>query len=36
MAYTIALAGKGGTGKITIAGTLVKYLVMNNKTPVRG
>jgi len=36
MAYTIALAGKGGTGKTTIAGMLVKYLVMNNKTPVLG
>lgn len=34
MTYSIALAGKGGTGKTTIAGLLVKYLVENGKTPV--
>lgn len=34
MAYTIALAGKGGTGKTTLAGLLVKYMVKNGKTPV--
>lgn len=34
MAYTIALAGKGGTGKTTIAGFLVDYLVKNKMTPV--
>jgi CO dehydrogenase maturation factor len=34
MAYTIALAGKGGTGKTTIAGLLVKYLVEKGRTPV--
>jgi len=34
MAYTIGLAGKGGTGKTTIAGLLVKYLVEKGKTPV--
>jgi CO dehydrogenase maturation factor len=34
MAYSIALAGKGGTGKTTIAGLLIKYLVGQNKTPV--
>ena len=34
MPYTIALAGKGGTGKTTIAGMLVKYLVNNGKSPV--
>jgi CO dehydrogenase maturation factor len=27
MAYTIALAGKGGTGKTTIAGLIVRYLI---------
>jgi CO dehydrogenase maturation factor len=34
MQYTIALAGKGGTGKTTMAGLLVKYLVKKNKTPI--
>lgn len=34
MSYTIGLAGKGGTGKTTIAGLLVKYLVEKGKTPV--
>ena len=34
MPYSIGLAGKGGTGKTTIAGLLVKYLVENKKTPV--
>jgi len=34
MPYTIALAGKGGTGKTTMAGLLVKYLVKKNRTPV--
>ncbi|MEJ2167241.1 MAG: AAA family ATPase, partial [Desulfobacterales bacterium] len=34
MPYTIALAGKGGTGKTTLAGLLIKYLVKQNKTPV--
>ena len=34
MAYTIALAGKGGTGKTTLAGLLVKYLVSQGKNPV--
>jgi len=32
--YSIALAGKGGTGKTTVAGLLVKYLVKIGKTPV--
>ncbi len=32
--YSIGLAGKGGTGKTTIAGLLVKYLVERGKTPV--
>ncbi|WP_373501408.1 AAA family ATPase [Desulfococcus sp.] len=34
MSYSIALAGKGGTGKTTVAGLLVKYLVEKHKTPV--
>jgi CO dehydrogenase maturation factor len=34
MAFTIALAGKGGTGKTTMAGLLIKYLVKKGKTPV--
>jgi CO dehydrogenase maturation factor len=32
--YAIGLAGKGGTGKTTIAGLLVKYLVGRGKTPI--
>ena len=27
MAFSISLAGKGGTGKTTVAGMLIKYLV---------
>jgi CO dehydrogenase maturation factor len=34
MAFTIALAGKGGTGKTTLAGMLIKYMLRNGKTPV--
>ncbi|RUA02122.1 MAG: carbon monoxide dehydrogenase [Deltaproteobacteria bacterium] len=34
MAYSIALAGKGGTGKTTVAGMLVKYLIEKNKVPI--
>ena len=34
MPYSIALAGKGGTGKTTLAGMLIRYLVNNNKTPI--
>lgn len=34
MPYSIGLAGKGGTGKTTIAGMLVKYLVEKGRTPV--
>jgi len=34
MPYSIGLAGKGGTGKTTIAGILVKYLVERGKIPV--
>jgi CO dehydrogenase maturation factor len=34
MAFSIALAGKGGTGKTTVAGLLIKYLVKKGKTPI--
>jgi len=34
MPFTIALAGKGGTGKTTIAGMLIKYLATAGKTPI--
>jgi CO dehydrogenase maturation factor len=34
MAFSIALAGKGGTGKTTVAGMLVKYLLARGKTPI--
>ena len=34
MPYSIGLAGKGGTGKTTIAGLLVKYFVEKKRTPV--
>jgi CO dehydrogenase maturation factor len=34
MAFSIALAGKGGTGKTTLAGLLIKYLVHTERVPV--
>ncbi|MGW8251654.1 MAG: ATP-binding protein [Anaerolineales bacterium] len=34
MTTTIALAGKGGVGKTTIAGMVVKYLIQNQPRPV--
>ena len=34
MAFSIALAGKGGVGKTTVAGLLIKYLVLNGKKPI--
>jgi len=34
MAFSIALAGKGGTGKTTICGMLIKYLINKGKTPI--
>ncbi len=34
MAYTFAVAGKGGVGKTTVAGLLVRYLVEGGLTPV--
>lgn len=32
--FSIAMAGKGGTGKTTLAGMLIKYLLMKRKTPI--
>jgi CO dehydrogenase maturation factor len=32
--YTIAMAGKGGTGKTTLAGLLVRYLKEHDLTPI--
>ncbi len=34
MSYSIALAGKGGTGKTSLAGLLIRYLVRKGKSPV--
>ena len=34
MSFLIALAGKGGTGKTTVAAMLLRYLVEHGKTPV--
>jgi ubiquinone biosynthesis protein len=34
MPYSIALAGKGGTGKTTVAGMLIKYLTSKGKAPI--
>ena len=34
MPVSIAMAGKGGTGKTTVAGMLIKYLVNRGKSPV--
>lgn len=34
MAFSIALSGKGGTGKTTLAGMLIKFLVSTGRTPV--
>lgn len=34
MAFSIALAGKGGTGKTTLAGLLIKFLIKNGKSPI--
>ena len=36
MPFSIALAGKGGTGKTTVAGMLIRYLVKTGRTPVLG
>lgn len=34
MGYTIALGGKGGTGKTTIAGLLIRYMIEHGMEPV--
>lgn len=34
MSFSIALAGKGGTGKTTMAGFLIRYLVENGRIPI--
>ncbi|MEW6381192.1 MAG: AAA family ATPase [bacterium] len=34
MGYTIAVAGKGGTGKTTLCGLMIRYLVKNGLSPV--
>jgi len=34
MTFSIALAGKGGTGKTTVAGRLIKYLVKQENGPI--
>ncbi|MBI5206537.1 MAG: AAA family ATPase [Candidatus Firestonebacteria bacterium] len=34
MSFTIAVAGKGGTGKTTICGLLIRYLIEHYKTPI--
>ncbi|MBN2126237.1 MAG: AAA family ATPase [Deltaproteobacteria bacterium] len=36
MPYSIGLAGKGGTGKTTIAGLIVRYLLEKGKVPILG
>ena len=33
-AYTIAIAGKGGSGKTTLSTLIIRYFLMSNKTPV--
>jgi CO dehydrogenase maturation factor len=34
MSFTIAVSGKGGTGKTTFAGMIIRYLLEKNKGPV--
>lgn len=34
MAYVIAVAGKGGTGKTTLAGLMIDYLIKKGRTPI--
>ncbi|MBW2623367.1 MAG: AAA family ATPase [Deltaproteobacteria bacterium] len=34
MSTTIAMAGKGGTGKTTLAGLAIKYLLSKDRTPI--
>ncbi len=34
MSYTIALGGKGGVGKTTVAGLLIRYMLKNSMKPI--
>ncbi|MDM8524500.1 AAA family ATPase [Desulfococcaceae bacterium HSG8] len=34
MPLSVALAGKGGTGKTTVAGMLIKYMIKKGQTPI--
>jgi len=34
VSYTVALGGKGGTGKTTIAGLLIRYMINNGMKPI--
>ena len=34
MSYTVALGGKGGTGKTTIAGLLIRYMMKQGMKPI--
>lgn len=34
MPFSIALAGKGGTGKTTVAGMIIKYMITKNMVPI--
>ena len=34
MSFVIAVAGKGGIGKTTLSGLIIRYLKKNNKTPI--
>ncbi|MEK7243887.1 MAG: AAA family ATPase, partial [Thermodesulfobacteriota bacterium] len=34
MSFTIAVSGKGGTGKTTFAGMIIRYLLEKNRGPV--
>ena len=34
MSFTIAVSGKGGTGKTTLAGMIIRYLLDKGKTPI--
>ena len=34
MSYSIAIAGKGGSGKTTLAGLIIRYLLLSGRTPV--
>ncbi|MEI9479194.1 MAG: carbon monoxide dehydrogenase, partial [Deltaproteobacteria bacterium] len=34
MSFTIAVSGKGGTGKTTLSGMILRYLLDQGKTPI--